>query len=378
MRLERVWLEGRVCDVDIEGSQVARITNNDVPAQGILLSSPCDVHVHLDKNFSVEATGTADGDLFVAIDRINQHRASWQAQDLTERMGRGIEQAYGMGTRAMRTHLDWVEALTPPSVAVFHHLRHAWAGRMELQWVALFSLDMFSQELAVAVKANGGVLGPFVYRNDNLAHKLAQVFLAAVAHDLDLDFHVDEGLHADAQGLRLIAELTIAHGWQGRVVCGHACSLSIQPLGEAQATLQLCAQADIHLVSLPTTNAYLQGAWDATPVQRGITRLREATQAGVSVSIGSDNVGDVFYPYGSYDLIETFGLAVQLAHLSPLLDYLPGITTHPARAMGLSWDGRIQVGCPADLILLAARSASEFISPQGRKRTVIRAGKVLS
>ena len=163
----------------------------------------------------------------------------------------------------------------------------------------------------------GGVLGAFVYRNDGIVHKLGRVFDLAQQHGLALDFHVDEGLDAEATGLRTIAQLTIARGLQGRVACGHACSLSVQDDAAARDTLALCAQAGIHLIALPTTNLYLQGAWDRTPVQRGITRLREAAAQGLRPSLATDNVQDAFYPYGGYDLVETFGLGVQMAHLAP-------------------------------------------------------------
>ena len=133
-------------------------------------------------------------------------------------------------------------------------------------------------------------------------------------------------------------------------------------------------EAGIHLVSLPSTNLYLQGAWGTTPVERGITRLNEARRLGVSTSIATDNVADGFYPYGSYDLLDSFGLGVQVAHLSPPDVWLQTITTNPARAMQLPWDGRISVGCPADLVLLAARSEFELLTPAGRQRQVIRHG----
>jgi cytosine deaminase len=169
----------------------------------------------------------------------------------------------------------------------------------------------------------------------------------------------------------------IARGLHGHVVCGHACSLSVQDDAAAIDTLRLCAQAGIHLVALPTTNLYLQGAWDRTPVPRGITRIREAAAQGMRASLATDNVQDPFYPYGGYDLLETFGLGVQVAHLAPAADWLDAITVSPARAMRLAWDGRIAAGCPADLVLLAASDEFELLDPHGRRRTVIRAGRVL-
>ena len=371
------------CDVVIDGTQVAQVQPSDAQPRGVLLSAPVDAHTHIDKGYCIQEVGAAQGDLFAAIRRMAAYRDGLTAPVLVERMGRALDEAWRCGTRALRTHIDWGQAEAPPSLAVACDLRTQWRGRIDLQIVALTPLDVYADadagaRIAQQAREAGAVLGAFVYRNADLAAKLERVFALAQAHQLRLDFHVDEGLDLEAQGLPLIAELTLRHGLQGRVVCGHACSLAVQPAAQAQATLARCAEAGIHLVALPTTNLYLQGSWDGTPVARGITRVREAQAAGVSVSLATDNVQDGFYPYGSYDLIETFGLGVQVAHLAPAMDWLQAITVAPARALGLDWDGRIAPGCPADLLLLAASAEHELLTPAGRRRTVIRAGRALA
>lgn len=392
MKLEAVRIPARlrgfapgdaeVFDVDLNGAQVESIVPSRRPARGILLSAMVDAHAHIDKNYTVREAGAAEGNLFAAIQRMAAHRAGWTAASLRARMQRALEEAWRAGTRALRTHLDWGGAEAPIALAVFERLRDEWRDRVELQFVALTPLDLFAdadvgERVARVVKRTGGVLGAFVYRNDGIVHKLGRVFDLAQEHGLALDFHVDEGLDADATGLRTIAQLTIARGLQGSVACGHACSLSVQDDAAANDTLALCAQAGIHLIALPSTNLYLQGAWDRTPVQRGITRLREAAAHGLRPSLATDNVQDAFYPYGGYDLVETFGLGVQMAHLAPAADWLDAITVSPARALGLAWDGRIAPGSPADLVLLAATDEYELLDPRGRRRTVIRAGRIL-
>jgi cytosine/creatinine deaminase len=388
-------------DIYIENSAVVQVSIaqaaiNNV-ANGILIPALADVHVHIDKTYVVNEVGAADGDLYKAINLMAEHRARWTAQDIATRMERALQDAYAHGTRALRTHLDWPERDQPTSLKVFEQLRDAWRGRITLQCVALTQLDFFdteqrtpfdSEDLALEVacadqtcnKALGeaALLGAFVYRNERIYDKLQRVFDLAMKNNLHLDFHVDEGLDADARGLRAIAELTIKNNYHGKVTCGHACSLSVQPVEEAMQTLKLCAQAGIHLVALPTTNLYLQGAWNATPVERGITRIKEAMVQGLSTSIATDNVADGFYPYGSYDLLASFAQGVQVAHLSPAIDNLGTITTHPARAMGLPWDGKIQVGCPADLVLLEARNTYELVNAAGLRRQVIRAGTLIN
>ncbi|MGJ7544960.1 amidohydrolase family protein [Variovorax sp. LT1R16] len=394
MRLEAVRIPPRLCgfdpaearvfDVVLEGARVASVTPTpgQPAARGTLISAPVDAHVHLDKNYTVQEVGAAQGDLFTAIRRMNAHRAGWTAETLRPRMERALQEAWRSGTRALRTHLDWVEPEAPVALGVVEALREAWQDRVALQFVSLTPLDVFAdaaagERIAQDVKRAGGVLGAFVYRNENLAPTLGRVFELAQRHGLALDFHVDEGLDVEATGLRTIAELAIQQGGGLPVVCGHACSLAMQSDADAAHTLALCTQAGLHLIALPTTNLYLQGAWDRTPVARGITRIREAATHGVRASLATDNVQDAFYPYGGYDLLETFGLGVQVAHLAPALDWLDTITLNPARALGLAWDGRIAAGCPADLLLLAATDEHELLDPRGRRRTVIRAGRTL-
>ncbi|WP_256327366.1 amidohydrolase family protein [Variovorax sp. EL159] len=374
----------QVFDLTLADGKVESITPSaeQKHARGTLLSALVEAHAHIDKNYTVQDVGAAQGDLFTAIDRMNRHRDSWTGESLRLRMTRALQDAWQSGTRALRTHIDWVQAEPPAALPVFEALREEWHGRIELQFVSLTPLDLFAdlaagERIAHEVQRAGGTLGAFVYRNDGIVHKLGRVFDLAQQHGLGLDFHVDEGLDVEASGLRSIAQLVRARDFKGRVVCGHACSLAMHDDAVANETLALCAGAGLHLVALPTTNLYLQGAWDRTPVARGITRIREAAAWGLRASLATDNVQDAFYPYGSYDLLETFGLGVQMAHLAPAADWLDTITVSPAKALGLAWDGRIAPGCPADLVLLAATDEHELIGPRGRQRTVIRAGRIL-
>ncbi len=377
-------LEAMHCDISIENGLIARIESSlnaidseSYPAQ-TLLPAFVDLHVHIDKTFVVDEVGAAEGDLFAAIERMAVHRDGWTAEHIESRMQRALTEAYVNGTRALRTHLDWMGKDAPKSLAVFEKLRDQWRGKLTLQCVSLTPLDFFdnafdSEDLALEVatanltsdqkSGEAALLGAFVYRNERIYDKLQRVFDLAIKHQLDLDFHVDEGLDADARGLKAIAELTIKNQWQGRVTCGHACSLAMQSDADALATLKLCAQAGIHLVALPATNLYLQGAWNRTPIERGLTRLREARDAGVNCSIATDNVADGFYPYGSYNPLASYALGIQMGHLTPTLDWLSSITSAPARAMRLPWDGLVRVGCKAeDLLLVQATDARDLMN----------------
>ncbi len=375
-------------DIFIENQHIAGIESTQIAIDSgafkpqLLLPAFVDLHVHIDKTFVVDEVGAAEGDLFAAIERMAKHRDGWSAEQIEARMERALSEAYANGCRALRTHLDWMNKDAPKSLAVFEKLRDQWRDKLTLQCVSLTPLDYFDEgmdaafngeDLALEVatahltcdqrRGEAALLGAFVYRNERIYDKLQRVFDLAIKNQLDLDFHVDEGLDTEARGLKAIAELTIKNNWQGRVTCGHACSLAMQSDDDALATLKLCAQAGIHLVALPATNLYLQGAWNRTPVERGLTRLTEAREAGVSCSIATDNVADGFYPYGSYRPLASYALGVQMGHLKAPLDWLSSITSAPSKAMNLPWDGLIREGCKAeDLLLVQAGDTRDLMN----------------
>lgn len=126
-------------------------------------------------------------------------------------------------------------------------------------------------------------------------------------------------------------------GFQGPVLCGHACSLMNFESSDVQRIADKLARAEISIAALPATNLYLQGRSDGTPDRRGITRIRELQDAGVNVVLGADNVRDAFCPLGSHNPLATLSLAALAAHLDPPFgSHLPMITTSARCALGLA------------------------------------------
>jgi len=192
-----------------------------------------------------------------------------------------------------------------------------------------------------------------------------------------VDLHSDESGDPNARTLSLIAEETMRRGWEGRVTCGHCCSLAVQDPDYARDVISKVADAGINIVSLPMVNLYLQGRRAGTPLWRGITLAHELRAAGATVAFASDNTRDPFYGYGDLDLAEVFRESVRIGHLDlPVGDWPRAITATPARVMKVA-AGRIDVGATADLVLFRERDWSEHLARPRGGRVVIRAGKVV-
>ena len=336
--LRGVALAGRVdrFDLSISAGLIASITDSAARDGGFALPLMSDAHVHLDKTFVAHRLPRQAASLLDAIEIEAADKASWDADDVRSRASRALRSAYEYGTGRMRSHVDWTEPKTPIAWPVLNELRAEWRGRIELQLAALVPLDLVSEageSIAARVSADGGVLGAFVYRNADLPSKVARAFDLAERYHLALDFHVDEELGSEAQGIDAIIEEAAVRDFAGRVLCGHVCALSVRPVDDVRTLLERLGAAGVALCVLPTTNASLQDRTPGrTPRRRGIAPLQEARAAGVPVILASDNCRDAFYPWGDYDLWDVFRAAVPWAHLEPST-WLSAITDAPRNAL---------------------------------------------
>ncbi|MBN9671094.1 cytosine deaminase [Roseibium aggregatum] len=373
--------DGRLARFLPTGSDAGGLPVHDLDG-GLVLPTLVDLHTHLDKGHIWPRKANPDGSFVGALNAVGEDRiANWTADDVRTRMEFALKCAYAHGTSAIRTHIDSLPPQEEISWPIFEELRQEWSGRIELQGVCLFGIDRLQSDaayleaIADRMVTSGGIMGAVTYMIPDLDRHLEAVFRAAMARGLDLDFHVDETLDPKADTLRHIAETALRLGFDGRIVCGHCCSLSVQAEAEADHTLDLLAESGIAVVSLPMCNIYLQDRRAGrTPRRRGVTLLHEMRARGIPVVVSSDNTRDPFYAYGDLDLVEVYTQATRILHLDhPIADWIDCVTKTPAGIMGLS-HGQLKAGGTADLILFNARDWNELLSRPAGPREVLRKG----
>jgi cytosine deaminase len=239
-----------------------------------------------------------------------------------------------------------------------------------------FATDHGDKLVDLGLRFGAVAVGGFAVMSPELPVYLDRQMALAKERGVGLDLHVDENGDPNSQCLRLVAEATLRNQFPHPVVCGHCCSLAVQPPATQQATLDLVRAAGVRIVSLPLCNRYLQDrrttGFPRTPYWRGITLLQEFQAAGIPLACANDNVRDAFHAYGDFDLLEVYAESVRLGHLEArFAESMTVVTSRAAESVGRPEFGRIAPGAPARLVLTAARSFSELLSrPTGPRRRV--------
>jgi cytosine deaminase len=214
---------------------------------------------------------------------------------------------------------------------------------------------------------------------DQRAH-IDWFFDTAQSFGVPLDFHADSADDPAMLTSDYIAAQTIARGMHGRVSLGHLCMLDVLPPPERARVIDRLREAQIHVISLPATELHMKGRTDAQRTWRGVTRIAELRDAGINVSVSTNNIVNPFTPYGHPDLLRQALITAMAAHLGNLeqLAWLPElITTNPARALRLR-DYGLAEGCRADFVVLDAGDAAQAIAEQAEKLYVIKAGRIVA
>lgn len=383
-------------DLLIEDGKFARIEPSVRQREGAVVDigerqlwpTLIDIHTHLDKGHTVERTPNPDGTFLNARLATAADRPHWTMPDLRRRMGFGLRCAEAHGVSAIRTHIDTYPETIDRSWPVVRELREEWSGRIALQAVSLCPVDLlqgeYGDKVASVVAQSHGLLGgvtrpatgDHAATPANIAEQLDRLFELAIRHDLDVDLHVDETHDPLAATLPHIAQAALRHGYKGRVTCGHCCSLAMQPDSDVDRTLDLLAEANIAIVTLPTVNLYLQDRTRGrTPRWRGVTVVHEMLERGIRVAAAGDNCRDSFYAYGDHDVLDTFRQAVRILHLDHPLTTAPAlVASAPSQMAKLESHGRLTVGGPARFIVFNARSLNEIVSRHHADRVVFNRG----
>jgi cytosine deaminase len=202
----------------------------------------------------------------------------------------------------------------------------------------------------------------------------------AVRHDRLVDVHCDETDDPQSRFLEVLAEVTRVQGMGSRVTASHTTAMGSYDNAYCFKLFRLLKQAGLSFISCPTESIHLQGRFDTYPKRRGLTRVPELDRAGLNVCFAQDSIVDPWYPLGNGNILRILDAGLHICHMLGYEDLeraLDFVTDHSAKAMALGDRYGLEVGRPANLVLLSASSDYEMLRSQGCALVSVRHGKVI-
>jgi cytosine deaminase len=352
---------------------------------GIIFPSFVEPHIHLDKTLTRQVPGAnvpSWEEAEAAQDRVKR---TFTPEDVESRASRAIELAITNGVGLMRAHVDIDTAQELISLEGVLRARRRWADAIEIEIVALVGESIVEHpeipDLAREAMRRGadliGGIPNFEEDSPGQLMHLEAMFDIAEEFGTPVDAHVDFDADPSETALEMLADLTFQRGFEGRVLASHCCALAAYPQQQSERVIEKVRNAGITVCISPATNLQQVGSVGRLPVHRGSSRTKELLDAGVNVAAGTDNMNDMWFAFGRLDPVETAFVAILSAALRTEGEVAAGlemVTDRAARALRRS--GRtIEVGAPADLVVLEAEDLTDVLRGLSSRRVTIKGGK---
>jgi len=360
-----------------------------IDATGYLVSPPfVDPHFHMDATLSLgRPRMNVSGTLLEGIGLWGELKPLQTVDEIVERALRYCDLAVSMGIGAIRSHVDTCDD-DLKGVEALLEVRRQVSEYLDLQLVAFpqdgvlrdpTAMQNTLRALDMGVDVVGGI-PHFERTTADGAESVRQLCQIAAERGLMVDMHCDESDDPHSRHIETLTCETQRLGLQGRVAGSHLTSMHSMDNYYVSKLIPLMVEAGVHAIPNPAINIMIQGKHDTYPKRRGLTRVRELRDAGITVGFGSDCVMDPWYSLGKADMLDVAVMGLHVGQLSSRADMawcFDAVTTNSARIMGLEGYG-LTKGCAANMVLLQARDTIEAIRLRPTRLAVIRKGKVIS
>ncbi len=381
--------DGRIAAIE-DNASVLDSTAPVVDAEGGMALPPfCEPHIHLDTTQTAgEPSWNISGTLFEGIERWAERKALLSIEDVKSRAKQTLKWQIANGIQHVRTHVD-VSDPTLTALKAMLEVKEEMKEWVDLQIVAFPQEGILSYPngkalMEEAVQLGADVIGAiphFEFTREYGIESLHFIFELARKYDRLIDVHCDEIDDEQSRFVETVAALAHKYDMGEKVTASHTTAMHSYNGAYVSRLFRLLRMSGINFVANPLVNIHLQGRFDDYPKRRGVTRVKEMLASNINVCFGHDDVFDPWYPLGTGNMLQVLHMGLHVCQImgyDQLNQSLDLISTHSARTLNLQDNYGIEVGKPANLIILPAENDFDALRRQVPVRYSVRNGKVIA
>lgn len=279
-------------------------------------------HAHFDKAFIITEDNLQQSQISMEAkwQLYKKIKQSYTPEDLRNRIRRCMKIMVKQGVRYVRSFIDIDPTVGFKCLEAAVDVKKEFAGRCELIIVSQTLEGVLRPEARVLIEQAAprvDVIGGLPsYDRPQAAEHLDVIFALAKKYHKQVDVHIDQENNPAERDTELLVKKIIDHGLEGRVNAVHVISLSAQPEDYFQYVLQLMVKAQLNIIVCPAAALGMKQLRDKiAPVHNSIARVSEFMEAGLTVTLGSDNISDIFQPFIDGDMYSEVRMLMEACRL---------------------------------------------------------------
>jgi cytosine deaminase len=266
-------------------------------------------HAHFDKAYLISPSNLklSQVDMQKKWELYRYLKEGYTEADLDERIERGVQNMVKQGVTHCRTFVDADSTVGQLPIDAAIRVREKYKDRIELQ-IAVQPLqgviDPESRRQFESACEKADVIGGLPSKDRPRPEKHLDI-ICGLAKEMnkDVDVHVDQENNPNEVETELLALTAMEHGLQGRVRAVHGISLAAHEQHYQERVVGLCKDAGVNFIVCPSAAISMRQLSEIkAPLHNSIAPVKDLLEAGVGVSLGVDNIYDLFMPLVDGDM----------------------------------------------------------------------------
>ena len=147
--------------------------------------------------------------------------------------------------------------------------------------------------------------------------------------------HIDQFNSVTERETEQLAEKTIEHGMQGKVVAIHCISIAAHKAEYRQALYDKMRKAELMVIACPFAWIDSPRYEEPVPFHNALTPVDELADAGITVALGSDNISDHIKPFSLGDMWQELELLISGCRYTDMEEIVQIATDNGRKVLGL-------------------------------------------
>jgi len=298
-------------------------------------------HAHFDRAYSLDENSVKE--IYAPLKKkweiVDTLKRSSSVEDVYRRMAQATELMLEQGVQAFGSFIDVDEAIGEKSILAAEKLRAEYGSKLRMKFVNQTLKGVLEKDARYwfdrAVEFTD-IIGGLPAKDAGREEEHLDLLLSTGKRlNKRVHVHVDQFNTDEESETELLAKKVIEHDMQGQVTAIHCISVAAHPKAKREQIYELMREAQLSVISCPVAWIDHPRTERLAPSHNAITPVDEMLEYGIRVALGTDNIVDVYKPFGDGDMWTEMKLLLEACKIYKPELLIPIATVNGLEVLGL-------------------------------------------
>lgn len=298
-------------------------------------------HAHIDRAYTI------DEKLYRLANKLRHEkwilnsdvRKASTVPQIYDRMARSLELMITQGVTAIGSFIDIDPHMKDKAIQAAQKIKEKYKSQIIIKFINHSSYGILTKETRDWFEVGADfadIIGGMIKANQENRDKYLDIILeTAKTKGKMVHVHVDEENSTEEKETELLAEKTIEHNMQDKMVGIHGISINCHPKEYRDQLYKLMKKAGVAMIACPISWLNSRRSEVLTPTHNPTTPVDELIPARITVGIGTDNIADLFMPYNDGIMWNDLRVLMEMNRLYDIDQLVKIATVNGRKVLGI-------------------------------------------